>query len=157
LNYFLKKPEFFATCVYGISFILLGNSSANCVAFGQSVLEAADVTLTPGKVFGVAIAVNSFCCLLHSISRRWGILLNNFLGTIKLLMLLWFIIIGFVWMKHDVASANLDPSTSFSRENNTPRMPYNYAESLLFIMLPYSGFHQANYVSYAHQPNTDGC
>jgi amino acid transporter len=156
LNYFLKKPAFFATCTYGISFIILGNSAANCVAFGQGVLEAADVTLNPGRVFGIAIAVNSFCCLLHSISRRWGIWLINFLGTIKLLMVFFFIIIGFIWLKHDVANANLDSGTSFSSEHS-PKMPYLYAEALLFILFPYSRFHQLNYVSCTRQPNTDGC
>ncbi len=136
---------FLATCIYGISFIVLGNSAANCVAFGQAVLDAANIPLSPGKVFGISFAVNTFCCLLHSISRRWGILLNNFLGSVKLLMLFFFIIIGFIWMKSGVANANLDSRTAFST-TNSPKLPFLYAEALLFIMFPYSGFHQINYV-----------
>jgi amino acid transporter len=142
---------FFATCVYGISFIILGNSAANCIAFGQAVLDAAAVSPSPGKVIGVAFAVNTFCCLLHSISRRWGILLNNFLGTVKLAMLFFFIIIGFIWMKSDVANANLDSRTAFSRKSSQ-NGPFLYAEALLFVMFPYSGFHQINYASCCNQP-----
>lgn len=147
----MKKPIFFATCTYGISFIILANSAANSVAFGQSVLEAAGATLDPGKVCAIAVSVNTFCCLLHCISRRWGIWLNNILGMVKMLMVFFFIIIGFIWMESSVTSANFNTSTSFSGDS-IPTSPHRYAEALLFVMFPYSGFHQLNYVSYDHAP-----
>jgi len=48
-------------------------------------------------------------------------------------------------MKADVAKVNLDINTSFSGEYS-PKRPYDYAEALLFVMFPFSGFHQVNYV-----------
>jgi amino acid transporter len=149
MNYFIRNPAFFATCFFGISFIILGNTAANSVAFGQSVLDAANVSVSPGKVCAIALAVNTFCCLLHGISRKWGILLNNFLGTVKFLMLLFFIVIGFVWLKSSVANANLSASTSFTTDHS-PKLPYKYAEAALFVLFPFGGFHQVNYVGVDH-------
>jgi len=45
-----------------------------------------------------------------------------------------------------VASDNFDRKTSFNFDNST-RLPYRYAEALIFVILPYGAFHQINYVS----------
>jgi hypothetical protein len=44
-------------------------------------------------------------------------------------MLVFFIIIGLKWLNPEVANANLDSSTAFSREKS-PSLPYSYAEAL---------------------------
>jgi amino acid transporter len=149
LNYFIKSPLFMATCVFGFPFIVLGTTAANSVAFAQNVFVASNAEPTPGKVFAVALAGNTFCCLLHSISRRWGIILNNVLGSVKFLMLLFIILVGFIWV-HQAgnASTNLETSTAFQvSPQNGPRLPYRYAEAILFVMFAFGGFHQVNYVS----------
>ena len=95
-----------------------------------------------GKICVIAIAANTFCCMLHTISRRWGIILNNVLGGIKFLILIQIIIFGIIWANKDVAASNL---ASFSTENS-PKLPYRYAEALVFAAFPFGGFHQCNYV-----------
>ena len=117
------------------------------MAFAQSVLEAGNAVANPAKIIAIAIGVNTFACLLHSISRRWGIWLNNLLGTIKFCMLIFFIIIGCVWAKSSIARENLTAKTTFSGEQS-PTQPYLYSEAILFALFPFSGFHQVNYVSY---------
>lgn len=136
-----------ATCLFGVSFLILGTTAANSVAFGQNVLLASQVDLTPGKVCAIALAGNTFCCLLHSISRRWGIRLNNVLGSVKFLMLIFIILIGLIWVDHSVAAANFDTSSTFSSQNS-PKLPYRYTEAILFVMFAFGGFHQVNYVSH---------
>jgi amino acid transporter len=133
--------------VYGMTFIILGNTAANSVAFGQNVLTAANAELTPGRVCGLALRVNLFCCLLHSISRKTGIWLINLLGTVKLLMIIFFLLIGIIWQDPKVVSEDLNIHTVFQRTSQATRVPFKYAEAVLFIMFPYSGFHQVNYVS----------
>src|SRR5450432_219697 len=122
----LKRPMFLATCLFGIPFIILENSAQNSIAFAQNVLDASYTEATPGKIIAISLATNTFCCLLHAISRRWGIILNNFFGTVKFFILVFIVIIGLIWINHDVANSNFDVSTSFSTANS-PRLPYHYA------------------------------
>lgn len=97
--------------------------------------------------------MNAFACLLHSVSRTWGIRLNNFLGTAKLTMVVVMILIGFIWLGRDESTAidNFDTKTSFDT-SNSPRGIYRYAEAAIFVIFPFGGFHQANYVSNTHHP-----
>ncbi|OCK76766.1 hypothetical protein K432DRAFT_305642 [Lepidopterella palustris CBS 459.81] len=144
-NYMLKRPMFLATCLFGIAFIILENSAHNAIALAQNILNAAHAEVTPGKVIAIALSANTFCCLLHAISRRWGIILNNVFGTVKFFILVFIIIIGLIWINRDVAKSNFDASTSFSTANSH-RSPYRYAEAFLFVIFPYGAFHQVNYV-----------
>jgi amino acid transporter len=136
---------FLATCLFGICFIILENSAHNSIAFAHNVLDAAHVEFTPGKIIVIATAVNTFCCLLHTISRRWGIILNNAFGSVKFFILVFIVIIGLIWINRDVANSNFDASTSFSSPNG-PYLPYRYAEAFMFVIFPYGAFHQVNYV-----------
>jgi amino acid transporter len=136
---------FLATCLFGICFIVLENSSHNSIAFAQNILDASFTPATPGKIIAIAVAVNTFCCLLHAISRRWGIIINNVFGTVKFLILVFVILVGLIWINRDVASDNFDTSTSFSLPSR-PTSPYRYAEAFLWVIFPYGTFHQLNYV-----------
>jgi amino acid transporter len=144
----LKSPLFFATCMFGITFTILENTAGSSVSFAGSVLDAAHVTQTPGRLIGIALGDNTFCCLLHSFSRKWGIIINNAFGTIKLGLLIFIVIIGFVWLNlnRDTARTNFAIENSMNLENS-PKLPYRYAEAMIFIILPYGAFHQINYVS----------
>jgi amino acid transporter len=140
---------FLATCLFGIAFIILENSAHNAIALAQNILDTAHAQATPGKIIAIALAVNTFCCLLHAISRRWGIILNNVFGTVKFFILVFIVIIGLIWINRGVANSNFDVSTSFSTANS-PRLPYRYAEAFLFVIFLYGTFHQVNYVRFTH-------
>jgi amino acid transporter len=144
----LKKPMFLATCLFGIAFIVLENSAHNAIALGQNILDAAHAEATPGKILAIALAANTFCCLLHAISRRWGIIVNNFFGTLKFLILIFVIIIGLIWINPKVAKSNFNVSTSFSTANS-PKLSYKYAEAFMWVIFPFGTFHQVNYVRFA--------
>ncbi|KAK0703923.1 amino acid permease-domain-containing protein [Lasiosphaeria miniovina] len=148
LNYFIKRPRFLATCLFGVSFLIFGNTSFNSIASAVAVLQASNTEETRGMVAGIAMAVNTFACLLHSMSRKWGIRLNNFFGTAKLAMLFCMIVFGFAQLGKDgsVAATNFDRTTAFSTANS-PEEVYRYAEAIILAIFPFSGFHQANYVS----------
>ncbi|KAH6622698.1 amino acid permease-domain-containing protein [Chaetomium tenue] len=145
-NYFLKVPKYLATCVFGVSFLVFGNTATNSVAFAVATLQAAGVTSTANKIVGIAIAANTFSCLLHSMSRKWGIRLNNLLGSLKLLLLVVMIIFGLAFLDRNVSDANFSSRTAFSRTPQTPTGVYRYAEALIYVVFPFGGFHQANYV-----------
>lgn len=125
--------------------MVLENTAANSVSLAQNLIDAAHAQQTPGRIIGIALAANTSACLLHTISRKWGIILNNVLGTLKFIILIFIFIIGMIWINRDVANTNLSIKTSFSTQNS-PRLPYRYAEALLYVMYPHGGFHQINYV-----------
>src|ERR1700761_3940838 len=127
---------FLATCLFAIPFMLLENTAMNSIAFAQSVLDASNAEASAGKIIAISFGANAICCLLHSLSRKWGIWVNNFFGLAKLLLLVFIVIIGLVWINRDVSSANYDIATCFTSESRT-KYPYRYAEAFLFVLTPY--------------------
>lgn len=146
LNHFMKAPRFLVTCLFGVSFLVFGNTATNSVAFSVAVLKASSAELTAGKVVAIALAANTFSCLLHSMSRKWGIRLNNLLGSMKLLMLILMVIFGLRWLNKDIARENLSTKAAFARTEKSPAGVYRYGEALVYAIFPFGGFHQANYV-----------
>ncbi|KAJ9645212.1 hypothetical protein H2199_003218 [Coniosporium tulheliwenetii] len=155
LQYVYKKPAFrsntvhLSTVVYGIAFIVFGNTAGNSIAFAQRVMEAANRPATTGAVRGLAIAVATFACCIHAFSRRGGIWLSNALAAIKIMMMLLIIITGIcafagVFGQPTSASDNLAPSKSF---DNAAADPYGHVEAFLAVIFAYSGFDQPTYSS----------
>ncbi|GJC84504.1 high-affinity methionine permease [Colletotrichum liriopes] len=136
LQYVFRKPAYrkntilLSTCIFGISFIVLGNMAGNCIHFALRVLEAAGVENPDnGTVRGIALAAATFACSVHALSRRFGILLNNTLAMVKIMILLLIIIAAIVNSFKDA-----------SKEANS------YAQAFLAIIFTFSGFEQPNYV-----------
>ena len=131
--------------------MIFANTATSSVVFAVAVLQAAGATRTAATITGIAIAVNTFSCVLHSASRQWGIRLNNLFGTLKLLMLVIMIIFGIVWNNKSIADTNFDRTTAFSK---TPGGVSQFTEALVYAIFSFGGFQQANYVSWSRR--TDG-
>lgn len=144
LNYILKAPKYLATCLFGVSFVIFANTATSSVAFAVAVLQAAGASRSVGAVAGIAIAVNTCSCLIHGVSRTWGIRLNNMFGILKVMMLVILIIFGIVWHNKSVADDNFNSSTAFSK---TPGGISQFTAALVYAIFPFGGFRQANYVS----------
>jgi hypothetical protein len=137
------------TCVFGISYIILGNMAGNCLIFGIRALQAANVPVTDNAVRGLAIGAATAACLLHSFSRRGGIWLGNVFALIKVLILLFIIITGIsawagVFHTKTYASDNMALENAFAHSSNDS---FGYTEAFLAVIFSWSGFDQANYVS----------
>jgi amino acid transporter len=139
------------TCLYGTLFIVLGNLSGNAIAFGIYIMEAAgyDVDNCPGAIRGLAIGALTVACLLHAVSRRGGIWLNNLFAFLKVLILLLIIVAGLAILggasfgSGKIDTDNFDIHTSFA----SPRTDLaSYATSMLYAYYPYTGFLQPFYV-----------
>lgn len=77
--------------------MILGNRTGNAIAFGLYVMEAAGYSTNSEApaVRGLALAAMTFACLIHASWRKGGIMLNNIVASIKVLILLAIIGIGF--------------------------------------------------------------
>ncbi|KAH8747142.1 high affinity methionine permease [Hyaloscypha finlandica] len=142
------RTVLFVTCVFGITYIILGNMAGNCLIFGIRVLQAANVPVTNSAVRGIAIAAATLACLIHSFSRRGGIWLGNIFALIKVLMLLLIIITGIcAWAgafhTTTYAGDNMALNHSFANSSNES---YGYTQAFLAVIFAWTGFDQPNYV-----------
>lgn len=160
LEHIYKSPKVRTTCMYGVIYVILGNLSGNAIAFGIYVMEAAGIKGHDSAIRGLAIASLTFACLLHASWRRGGIVVNNTLALLKVLVLLAIIIMGFAASAgasfgHGAvhgkttnptthkATSNFDIHSSFPGGRSDTA---GYADSLLFVVYTYSGYEQPFYV-----------
>ena len=59
-------------------------------------MDAASVTGNESGVRGLAVMSLTFACILHALWRKGGIIFNNLLALLTVLLLLALIVIGFV-------------------------------------------------------------
>jgi hypothetical protein len=81
--------------------------------------------------------------------------MNNFFGLSKLLILIFLVVIGFsaaaIGPRAEDGTildspSNLHPSRAFNNDQSSFVL-FRYAEAVLFVLFPFGGFHQGNYVS----------
>lgn len=159
-----RVPKYLSTCVYGIVFIVLGNTAGNAISFAEHALIAHGSENPPDWcINGIAIGAITVACLLHGSWRAGGIWVNNIFATIKCLLLLVFIVGGLAFSAggKGPSRSNLDPSVSFELNSTIVLSPdrystaplsdagrmYGYSQAILLIIFAYGGFENANYVS----------
>ena len=86
--------------MYAAYVILLGWAGSNSVVFGEYILNAAQVEVNRWNQRGIGLACITAAFLIHGLALNWGLRLQNFLGVIKLLILILIIICGFVSLLH---------------------------------------------------------
>ncbi|KAH0043071.1 hypothetical protein KCU78_g665, partial [Aureobasidium melanogenum] len=133
MNWIWHHPRFFAACLFGIPFCIIGNSAANAISFAYHLILAITSGRDPSGwvVTGVAISAAVIVCTIHGTNRRYGIILNNIFATIKVLVL-----------------SNLDHSSVFGKVKSLGDKvgPAGYAPAYLQVIFAFGGFNQANYV-----------
>ncbi|KAH6682110.1 amino acid permease-domain-containing protein [Plectosphaerella plurivora] len=169
--YYQKGTVLYSAVLYGISFICVANMAGNCINFGTRVLVAANpgADINHTIVCAIATAAAFFSCLVHAVSRRGGIVLNNFLAIVKVCILL--IIPGVTFavlagairdenggIVRDVFGKNMAPSVAFQPPRNfdlgagAPSEDLetgtvnSYAAAFLSIVFAFGGFEQSNHV-----------
>ena len=89
---------------------------------------------------GIAIGVISFVTLLHTFFPHIGIKLMNVLGTIKLFILTFLVVTGWVVLSGRVHKIP-DPHASFRNSfAGSSHSGYEYATALFKVLNSYAGF-----------------
>lgn len=168
LEYVFGRPRYLVTCVYGVLFIVLGNTAGNAISFGQHALRAKgvkenEIDQHEWQIKGIAVAAITGACLLHGSWRAGGIYVNNLFATIKCLFLVVFIIAGAVYSgQGGQKTYNLDLQCSFTNTTdsgtamskclksetgqNVNSQMYGLSQSFLLVIFAYGGFENANYI-----------
>ena len=151
----LRLPHIRTTCSFSIMFLLMYNLSGNAMGFGLQVLTASglfnpDVDDTPsrGATIGIAIGVLSLVVLLHTFSRRGGLLVNNMFAIIKVGLLLAIICLGIAKAGGAFGGSGHVIRNNFTRDVfKTNRSDVaSWADSLASCIYAYAGFEQPFYV-----------
>lgn len=71
-------------------------SSSNAIVLARYIYRAAGFTASEWQNKGLALASYSFLALLCLLSTRWSIRLMNLISAVKLIILLFIVITGFV-------------------------------------------------------------
>ncbi|TEY36169.1 hypothetical protein BOTCAL_0563g00050 [Botryotinia calthae] len=154
LAFLVDHPKYMATCMFGFTFVVVGNSAANCISFAVHCLAAAGINDPPkGAVQGIALGTAWLVTLLHALGRMFGVHLNSVFAVTKVSMLIMIIIMGFMVLNNHtehfhrdpLSYTNLDTSTSF-KELGKGDHAHGFAAAYLNIIFTCGGWNQANYV-----------
>jgi amino acid transporter len=157
LEYIFKAPDFFISCVYGITFLIFGNLAGNAIQFGVYMQTAIDPNcqegcMGSGPVVGWALGVLILCALINITTPKGSIRINNTFAVLKVLLVVVMIFLGIGW---SVKSGG-EGCKSIKWEYKGRVGGFgDVIQALAFAIYPSTGFEQPFYVlAEVRQPKT---
>ncbi|CAG8058085.1 unnamed protein product [Penicillium salamii] len=141
-----RKPKLLITVVFAVQAVALGFTASGCIVFASNVVLAAGRKATEWEERGIAIAVIVSITMLHTFLPNWGVRGMNAIGVIKVILLLFIVITGWVVLSGQVSSVE-DPYASFHNSFEGSATSSNlYATALFKVLNSYAGWSNAAYV-----------
>ncbi|OIW23525.1 high affinity methionine permease [Coniochaeta ligniaria NRRL 30616] len=141
-----RRPRFLATVVFAVQAILLGFTASGCIVFASNIVVASGRNPGEWEERGIAIAVIVFVTCVHTFTPKAGVWLMNVIGSIKVIILLFIVITGWVVLGGGVKSVP-DPHASFRNSFAGSASSGNlYASALFKVLNSYAGWSNAAYV-----------
>ncbi|KAH8788269.1 amino acid/polyamine transporter I [Diaporthe sp. PMI_573] len=144
LEYVWRKPKFLTTGLYTGYVILLGWASGNSVVFGEYILHAANVEVDRWNQRGIGLACLTFAFLIHGLALKWGLRLQNFLGSIKVFIILIMVFSGWAALAGHV-KLDQKPDNFSNAFEGTTGSAYGVVTALYNVIWSYVGYSNANY------------
>ena len=88
LEFTYQYPRFFASTLVAVQAILLGFTASNCIVFGEYVLFALGIQPTEFSQKILAVGLLTGITIMHGCFLKTGIRIQNFLGWIKVGLIL---------------------------------------------------------------------
>lgn len=124
--------------------VLLGWAAGNSVIFGEYILNAAQVEVTRWNQRGIGLACISAAFLIHATAVKWGLRLQNFLGIVKLIIILIITVTGWVAL---AGHLQVEKPHNFSNAfEGTRGSGYGIVTALYNVIWSFIGYSNANYV-----------
>lgn len=94
LEYTYRKPKFFASVMVAVQAVVLGFTATNCIVFAKYTMYAFQID--PGDLPTKLLAVGLLTAitLVHSCFYRTGIWIQNILGWLKVILILFMVLTG---------------------------------------------------------------
>ncbi|KAM0664738.1 hypothetical protein ACQRIT_000332 [Beauveria bassiana] len=141
-----RRPKMLITTVFAVQAIALGFTASGCIIFASNIVIAAGRVASEWEKRGIAIGVIVFVTVIHTFFPKVGVHGMNFFTILKVVLLLFIVITGWVVLGGGVSSVQ-DPHASFrdafanSAQNSNP-----YATALFKVLNSYAGWSNAMYV-----------
>ncbi|KAK0710716.1 high affinity methionine permease [Lasiosphaeris hirsuta] len=146
LEFVFRKPRFLTTCMYTGYVVLLGWASGNSIIFGEYILHAANVEPTRWNQRGIGLACITSAFLIHGCALKWGIRLQNLLGTIKVGIILVIVVAGWVALAGHIKLPEDQKPHNFTKAfEGTTGSAYGVVTALYNVIWSYIGYSNANY------------
>ena len=117
----------------------LNKIASGCILFAQNILIAADHSVTDWTERGIAIAVIIGVSGIHTFTPKLGVYLMNVIGLIKVILLTFIVITGWVVLSGKVKGIP-DPGVSFTDPfAGSSSSGYEYATALFKVLNSYNG------------------
>jgi amino acid transporter len=94
LEFTYQHPRFFASTLVAVQAVLLGFTASNCIIFGEYVLYAFGYEVTEFSQKILALGLLTAITVVHGCSLKTGIQIQNFLGWIKVGLILFMALTG---------------------------------------------------------------
>ncbi|KAH8115936.1 amino acid transporter [Phellopilus nigrolimitatus] len=147
LEFIFRRPKFLASCVYAIIAVLIGWAAAGAVVFGEYVVHALAIPVTPTNTRLVGALALTAAFLLHSTHLKWGLRLQNALGFFILLVMVFIVLMGvLVLALPGLAPVGRTDNLEWSKMWAGTRFEANaFVTALYSVSWSFVGYSNANY------------
>ncbi|KAJ7691047.1 APC amino acid permease [Mycena rosella] len=83
LEYIYRRPKFMVSCTYGVYTLIAGSSASNGIVFGEYIIHALALPPTAFNTRLTALLCITFSTVMIGVFSKWGVRLQNTLGTFK--------------------------------------------------------------------------
>jgi amino acid transporter len=136
------RPAFFFPVTYAFFTVAFSFSSSNAVVLARYIYRAAGYQAGEWANKGLAIASYTFLALICLISTRWSMRLMNLISAIKLIILLFIVITGFVVLGGGTKVKN--PRQNFRNSfDGVTNNGHDIVNALVSINFAYDGYYNA--------------
>ncbi|KAE8229933.1 hypothetical protein CF326_g5079 [Tilletia indica] len=139
-----RSPRWLALCSYAAYACLLGWPAGNALVFGTYILKAAQRDATEWASKGLGALVLTFCFLLHSFALKWGLHLQNILGSFKVFILVFIACCGFAALAGHTRLSER-PHNFRNAFEGTTADTYGIVSALYNVIWSFIGFSNVNY------------
>ncbi|KAI0847679.1 amino acid transporter [Daldinia vernicosa] len=151
LEFTYPWPRFFASTMIAVQAVLLGFTASNCVIFSQYVHFVFDVEARDFSKKALAVGLLTVITIIHGVWYRAGIRIQNFLGWIKVGLVVFMVLSALyvVVVRPEQEDADLRPKKIQSWEGLWEGSDWNLgtlATSLFKVFYSYAGLSNLNNV-----------
>ncbi|EMD33635.1 hypothetical protein CERSUDRAFT_98198 [Gelatoporia subvermispora B] len=140
-----RKPKHLATILFAANAMILGFTASSCIVFASNILVAAGMVATRWAERGIAIGVMFFATFIHGLTPKLGIAIMNVLTVIKIVLLLFVCVAGFVVLGGGtrVKDPHAMLRNAFAGSSHSS---FDYATAMFKVLNAYGGWSNVNYV-----------
>lgn len=146
LEYIYTKPKFLVTAMYGSYVFFLGWAAGNSIVTGEFLLNAAGKEVTQWNSRAIGVGVITFAFLINSLHVKSGLMLSNVLGMIKIVVIVFISVTGWVALAGGIKINNFQKPDNFSHAfaGEAPT-GFGVVNALYNVIWSYIGYSNANY------------